>query len=833
MATEVGTLFARVVVNDREFVSGMVRIDSIAQRTASNLLRSFQSLKIGLPAGIAASISGIATAAIAAAADLDTLKRSLVAVNGSAALAEQQLARLREIAKLPGIDFEGAVQGAVRLQAVGFAAAESERILKAFANAVALTGGGAEKLREVTVQLGQLAGKGKVMAQDLRPIIEAAPAVAQALKRAFGTVDSEAISKQLQKAGKDSKDFINTLLTELERIPQVTGGAREAFANLGVSLKLALAGVGDVLLSGLNPALDRITKRLDDVQRKIAENQDAVTRLKLSLETLGNTGSNALDSLLNALGRLTTATIVSEVINGISQSIAIAQDAAELFSTSFIAGIKSVTLALESSLQAALSIVGIQIDALDNDIKRLSGELPALFNRINAGFVNARNTLADIEESRRLLAKYGAAGLQPLDPNKLAGLEGIDTGRRPLVVPKGKPAPVGGGGGGAKKALTDAQQLAKSLADVNRELKWLGDASSKEYQLKFKLDAAREAKAELERVIELRKRLFETGFEKESSRLESLQQFNRSLQRQMLEGGPKLIAPNFDEIAESVKKSTDAFDDLNDSIARTIPKAEMTNELRLLAGDLADEFSALNSIEKQIIMTRAKNADETIRAAEATARLKQRSQELRDVIQSRKEKQIEDLKTAAEQKIFAAQERLDDFKARLGQGFDELITSLAEGGARWIDTAKNIGLTFFNTLASEMMLAATGGKYSSLGGLLGGLLGGIFSGFIGPKLPTGGGGVPTGSPFWNAEGGPVFAGHAYGVGERGRELFIPETNGRIISNSDMRAMTSGKTINVTINVPITAPTGTVTPKTRQQIATETAAALQYALGRNG
>ena len=173
-------------------------------------------------------------------------------------------------------------------------------------------------------------------------------------------------------------------------------------------------------------------------------------------------------------------------------------------------------------------------------------------------------------------------------------------------------------------------------------------------------------------------------------------------------------------------------------------------------------------------------------------------------------------------KLGGAEERFTSFKERLGQGFDDAIGALVTGSGRWQDVAKNIAVDFFNSLASEMMLAATGGKYGSLGGLLGGLVGGLFGGMFGF------GGKKAG-------GGAVAMGSGYLVGEQGPELFMPGMSGTIIPSGQTRSMMAsagGKVVNITINVPISAPAGSITPQTRQQIATQTAQAMQAALARN-
>jgi phage-related minor tail protein len=49
-------------------------------------------------------------------------------------------------------------------------------------------------------------------------------------------------------------------------------------------------------------------------------------------------------------------------------------------------------------------------------------------------------------------------------------------------------------------------------------------------------------------------------------------------------------------------------------------------------------------------------------------------------------------------------------------------------------------------------------------------------------------------------GGPVARGRSYVVGERGRELFIPNSSGRIIDAAGTRAALSGGQVEVNVNV---------------------------------
>jgi uncharacterized protein YoxC len=106
----------------------------------------------------------------------------------------------------------------------------------------------------------------------------------------------------------------------------------------------------------------------------------------------------------------------------------------------------------------------------------------------------------------------------------------------------------------------------------------------------------------------------------------------------------------------------------------------------------------------------------------------------------------------------------------------------------------------FKQLAVEKQITAEKIRQSSVtsssGG--GGFLGSLFT--AGFNLIAGGGSVPFDAPnlynpVMEAEGGALSAGNPYMVGERGRELFIPSTNGTMIPNHDLRGGS-----NITFNI---------------------------------
>jgi hypothetical protein len=139
-------------------------------------------------------------------------------------------------------------------------------------------------------------------------------------------------------------------------------------------------------------------------------------------------------------------------------------------------------------------------------------------------------------------------------------------------------------------------------------------------------------------------------------------------------------------------------------------------------------------------------------------------------------------------------ELLDAINDKIGQSLNTavngLIDNLGKAKISFKDFAeaflKDIGkmiiqMTIMKTV--EDSLKSFGGGSKGFIGFLGGLLGGA-----------------------RADGGPVQAGRAYLVGERGKELFVPNQNGSIISNQDMRNQSS-RNVNVTINQYISGTSG--------------------------
>ena len=296
---------------------GVLRdVDRQAGKTAGTLAavaRVGKDVGAGLSIGLTAPLTGLGVASVRAATQMDSLTRGLQAVSGSSEEANRQLARLKEVAKLPGLGFAEAVQGSINLQAAGISANLAERSLKAFGNALATVGKGKSELDGVILALGQIESKGKVSAEEINQLAERVPQIRKAIVAAFGTADTEV----LQKAKITSRQFTEAVVRELERLPQATAGAQTTFENLSDSYQQSLAKIGNAGLRILVPALEKAMPLIEDLGNRFAalnpETQKAAIYLGGAAAALGplaygtSTAITGLTNLASGVRAVTTS----------------------------------------------------------------------------------------------------------------------------------------------------------------------------------------------------------------------------------------------------------------------------------------------------------------------------------------------------------------------------------------------------------------------------------------------------------------------------------------------------------------------------------------------
>lgn len=284
---------------------------------AKSATKSLKRVSIGLgliaTAAIAASIAiGIkltraiirmGKATIEAAVRYDKLKIGLKAVAGSSEEAARQLVRLEKVSKLPGLSFEGAIQGSTALQAAGLSAELSERSLLAFGNALVTVGKGADDLKGVNLALTQIVTKGAGFGQELRQLSERLPQVRKAMKAAFGISSIE----DFQKLGLTADDFIEGLVVEFEKLPKVSGTVANSLENLGIAFDRLKAEIGNTMLSITRDTADSLTSIIDKIREIIPHwklYQDIAGEVFTNIATIG---FNATVAMFKSIMKITGA----------------------------------------------------------------------------------------------------------------------------------------------------------------------------------------------------------------------------------------------------------------------------------------------------------------------------------------------------------------------------------------------------------------------------------------------------------------------------------------------------------------------------------------------
>lgn len=161
---------------------------------------------------------------------------------------------------------------------------------------------------------------------------------------------------------------------------------------------------------------------------------------------------------------------------------------------------------------------------------------------------------------------------------------------------------------------------------------------------------------------------------------------------------------------------------------------------------------------------------------------------------------------------------LVDGFARAGNVLERGLTGAIRRGSLGFDDLKRIGLNVINDIAAQAaqnLFSSIGGG-TGTGGGTGGLLN--LSGLVGSIL-----GLPG-----RAMGGDVAPGRGYLVGERGPELFVPTSAGRVETLTGGRSPSGGaRDVRVSINV--ASPSGASAPQALQRSSRQVASAVRRAL----
>ena len=260
-----------------EFVKKLGAVEKRLQRAGAKMQRT----GMGLMTSLTAPLGLIGGAAIKAAGDFEAMQNGLTAIMGDADLAAAELEKLKEAAKNPGLGFEQAVKGSVRLQSVGVGAELARENMLAMGNAIALVGGGAEELDRATLAMQQIGAKGKISAEEINQLNEVIPQIRTVMNDTFGTSDGE----ELAKMGVDAQMFIEKVTTGLQQLPTAQGGIKNAIENTGIAMQTFLSTLGMELNEAFNiqENVEAFAAKLDEITTKFQSLDERTQKIILSI----------------------------------------------------------------------------------------------------------------------------------------------------------------------------------------------------------------------------------------------------------------------------------------------------------------------------------------------------------------------------------------------------------------------------------------------------------------------------------------------------------------------------------------------------------------------
>jgi len=472
-------------------------------RTMNQYGTAMQDVGKSLMYNVTLPIAAVGLAALTTFGSIDSLNRGLNSVTGSAIATSVEFSKLKEVAKLPGLGLEESVRGSVNLQAAGFSANFARRSLLSFGNALATVGKGKAELDRVNVALTQLNNKTSGYGQDIRQLTEQLPQLRTALMAAFGTSDSEAISK----LGFTGTQVIEKLVTEFEKLPKVTGGINNAFENTSDAIKLSLAGLGESINKAFN-----VEGLLNSVAESASGMADSFSNTRPAFQgaVLGFAGvAAATGPVLFAVGGLIKAwPLLITGLNGVKTAFAGLQSAA--LSPTFLAIASAATvgyLAYKVFSGEAVKLTAVQQTLADVNLaaaKSVSAEraqVDKLLSIARSEYTSKKDKLEAIKEINKISPEYmGNITLETINTNetkiaidnyveslnKKAKAQASDAKRTELFAARAEEElrAVGNAAEMAKAVLADksflkididpGQTIVRSRADLEEYIKTIG-----------------------------------------------------------------------------------------------------------------------------------------------------------------------------------------------------------------------------------------------------------------------------------------------------------------------------------------------------------------------
>lgn len=248
-------------------LSGRLRLDTSAlDQLSGRLTRSLGTVGAAVAGAFAVDrVLDFGKAGLKAAADYEQTTIAFAGLFGSADKAQAKLKELRDFAARTPFELPQVTQAAQKLIGVGFAADQVIPTLETLGNTAAQLGVRADGINLVIRALGQMKGKGKVMAEEINQIAENLPGfnayAAIAAKR--GTTVAK-VMEDMKKGAVSADEGVAAILEGMRKFP----GAAGAMARQSMTLNGLMSTLKDTVR---NTSIDFITPFLPQMEKNMSK----------------------------------------------------------------------------------------------------------------------------------------------------------------------------------------------------------------------------------------------------------------------------------------------------------------------------------------------------------------------------------------------------------------------------------------------------------------------------------------------------------------------------------------------------------------------------------
>ncbi|HBF36531.1 MAG TPA: hypothetical protein DDW50_04340 [Firmicutes bacterium] len=225
---------------------------------AKEIENATKQISRGLSLYVSLPMAAAGVASVKMAADMETTKIAFTTLLGSAKAAQDQLDKMKDFAAKTPFQFTDLTVAAKRMMAYGFSAQQVLPMMRTLGDAMSALGTGNEGIDRMTVALGQMQAKGRVMTQEMNQITETGVSAWKYLADSLHVSMSEAMD-MVERRMVTSQQGISAILEGMGNDPKFKNGMQNqmdsingAFSNFKDNLTFAAADLGQNIANSIN-----------------------------------------------------------------------------------------------------------------------------------------------------------------------------------------------------------------------------------------------------------------------------------------------------------------------------------------------------------------------------------------------------------------------------------------------------------------------------------------------------------------------------------------------------------------------------------------------------